>query len=393
MEASPTAPCATCHDEPSSWAKKKTVHAPVVMEECLACHNPHASGHGGLLRRGPARTCFTCHEDLAVRIRSETAHDAALTDRECLSCHDPHASDRSSLLIDEESELCAVCHEEIVRGADVAHPHAPVAGGDCLSCHDPHSSPRPYLTKEAEPAVCTACHSTGDRAVVTAHNGISISEARCTTCHSPHGSESAKLLRSEVHPPFGDGTCEICHEDPAKPAAALRAGSEELCTACHEPRLKGHVVPEEAQCISCHTPHAASTSAFIAGREKVVCLDCHETVAAQHASAESVHPPFQGKQDCTLCHELHTGHTRDLLKKTQAYAVCSTCHSTHAEFSHPMGPGVPDESRPGHFIDCLSCHDPHGTGFSQFLLADQRRDLCVRCHAQDGRPMRRRPPG
>jgi predicted CXXCH cytochrome family protein len=46
-----------------------------------------------------------------------------------------------------------------------------------------------------------------------------------------------------------------------------------------------------------------------------------------------------------------------------------------------MGIRVEDPTNPDRFLGCLSCHQPHGTPFRSFLLADPRRDLCVRCHA------------
>jgi predicted CXXCH cytochrome family protein len=380
-----TVPCVNCHEETSAWSAKRSVHAPVQGEDCLSCHNPHASRHGALLKHATTRTCFTCHEDLAIKIRTEVSHDAAISDRACLSCHDPHASDREGLLADEPAELCAVCHESIVRGRGVAHPHAPVSGGDCLTCHDPHASSMPGLATRAEPTLCTACHDAGDPALRQAHKGIPVDQARCSSCHEPHGTETKGLIRSQGHPPFAEGTCETCHAEAGQAPSALRPGSNDLCTTCHEPQVKGHPIPEEGACVACHTPHVSSTPSLIARRERIICLSCHTETGAQYRGSVAVHPAFGGTQDCTPCHGLHAGQTRDLLKKEDPQAVCATCHAAHAEFSHPMGEGIPDPSHPGHDLGCLSCHDPHGTAFEAFLLADPRRELCLRCHVAEGR--------
>jgi len=374
-------PCATCHDQPAAWSRKKTVHPPVRSSQCLACHSPHASRHPFLVRRGGTRTCLGCHADLAAVIRAGTPHGALSLEKGCLSCHDPHASDRPNLLVEEPAKLCASCHEDIVKEAAAAHPHPPASAGNCLACHDPHAAPRPSLAKKDQPELCAACHRLTDAKIVAAHKQVPIGRARCSSCHAPHGSASAGMIRPRAHPPFAEGDCETCHGGP-KPSIPSGAAVIELCTTCHEPRTSGHVIPAGVACVGCHTPHASSSAApLIAGREKIVCLACHKDVAAQRAGAVAFHPAVGGSQDCTGCHELHTGKTPALLKKSDAHSTCLTCHSAHAQFAHPMGEGVADPSHPGRSVGCLSCHNPHGTSFPQFLLADPRQDLCMRCHA------------
>jgi predicted CXXCH cytochrome family protein len=375
-----TIACSTCHDQPATWAKKAFVHAPVQAEGCVECHNPHASRHEKLLKSTPKRTCLSCHLDIGEKIGAGSPHDVLNTEKSCLSCHDPHASDRPKLLVDEPAKICAGCHENIAKEAGAAHGHPPAAKGDCLKCHDPHASPRPYLTQAAEPALCVSCHPVAAPKMGAAHKGISVAEAKCTGCHVPHGSASAGMIRPTAHPPFAEGSCDTCHSDPkAKPGAAA-AAVPDLCVVCHEARAGGHPVAVERSCVACHTPHASSGPALIKGRERLVCLTCHTDIAAKRAGAVSYHPVFGSNQDCTTCHELHTGKTEALLKKQDALETCKTCHAQHAQFAHPMGEGVKDPSRPGKNVTCLSCHDPHGTTFRQFLLADPRQDLCVRCH-------------
>lgn len=381
----PPAPCSSCHDQPGEWKAKKAVHAPVAADECLACHSPHASRHGSLLRRDVTRTCLSCHEDLGEAMRSGRRHGALVTERACLTCHEPHAADRENLLAKRPVELCVTCHENRGKLDAMAHPHPPAADGECLSCHDPHVSKHAALRTEEEPALCTACHDTADAALAKAHKGIAISAARCASCHDPHGSESAGMMRAAVHPPFAEGTCEVCHEPAGKPAAEMRSGAKELCLACHDAPAKGHRIPGAGAgaCVACHTPHASSTQILMRGREEEVCLACHEGIKARRERSEAHHPPMNGSTDCTLCHQLHTGAPPAFLKKQDVIETCSTCHAGHSEFSHPMGKGVMDPSHPGKIVDCISCHDPHGTPYKAFLLADPARDLCVRCHTSE----------
>ncbi len=174
--------------------------------------------------------------------------------------------------------------------------------------------------------------------------------------------------------------CDACHEDGALLEAPSAAQVNEMCLMCHEPRRTGHPIPDGVSCTKCHTPHAASGPGLMRGYEKEICLSCHTEIAALRVGSASYHPAFGVSQDCTVCHRLHTGSTGALLKKVDARRTCMACHSAHAEFAHPMGEGVPDRSRPGHSVGCLSCHDPHGTSFPVFLVADPQQALCLRCH-------------
>lgn len=375
-----TVPCQTCHEEPADWEARKTFHAPAAAGECLTCHSPHASSHGKLMREDAARLCLGCHEDLAGKSRGEGAHSAVTAERSCLSCHDPHAADRSALLLEAVPALCVSCHQSIPTPQDSAHPHAPASAGECLTCHDPHGSEHAALAVEAQPGLCAGCHDTADASVRAAHQGIPAASSTCVSCHAPHGSPLEKLIRLNTHAPFADGTCEVCHQDPAAPASAMRAGVKDLCLGCHEPRQAGHPTDAEESCISCHTPHTTSGAALIAGSEQDVCIACHEEIGVRQASAETTHPEQEKGQHCSVCHELHTGQTRFYLKQSNPLAMCSQCHQSHSEFAHPMGRGVLDRSRRGRTVDCLSCHDPHGTTYPGMLVADPRRELCIRCH-------------
>jgi predicted CXXCH cytochrome family protein len=188
------------------------------------------------------------------------------------------------------------------------------------------------------------------------------------------------MIRLNTHAPFAEGTCDVCHEDPKQTAAGMRAGARERCLGCHEPRKGGHPADVGESCVSCHTPHTTSGNALMKASEKIVCISCHSEIGLRQESAEETHPELEKGQHCSVCHELHTGKTRFYLKQAEPLAMCSTCHQGHSEFAHPMGRGVLDRSRRGRTVDCLSCHDPHGTPFPRLLLADPRRDLCIRCH-------------
>lgn len=377
-----TAPCSMCHDRQAAWQGRTTVHAPVAGGDCLACHNPHAARHGALQRQEPRRQCLTCHQDLGERMVTGAVHQAIDRERQCLACHDPHASDRAALLTADGAALCATCHEP--TGSSPAHPHQPFTSGKCLTCHDPHVSAHASLLVKKDSDLCSSCHGTTGPKITAAHRKIAVAGSNCVSCHAPHGSSKPAMIRERTHAPFAEGTCDTCHSDPGAAPASLRDGAVDLCTTCHEAAPGGHPVPPEGACLACHDPHASPGGHLIAGAERQVCLSCHTDIATQRERAMSFHPATASSPDCTTCHEVHTGKTAWLLRKEDAQKTCGTCHASHAEFSHPMGEGVPDPSHPGQSVGCLSCHDPHGTPFTQFLLADPRQELCLRCHETSG---------
>lgn len=88
-------PCVKCH--PDKRGPFVHEHAPVVVEGCASCHNPHGSVNARLLNRPAAFTlCMECHSDIAgFGVRGEGIpgpadwfHDLADPSiRECVLCH------------------------------------------------------------------------------------------------------------------------------------------------------------------------------------------------------------------------------------------------------------------------------------------------------------------
>lgn len=80
------------------------------------------------------------------------------------------------------------------------------------------------------------------------------------------------------------------------------------------------------------------------------------------------HKPF-GANQCTLCHDLSQGNRVDT-----SSALCFRCHG--------------DEKAKGKMVhmpvalgDCLTCHDPHQSGF-KYQLRSSPPMLCFNCHDQ-----------
>ncbi len=85
--------CVECHDESAAGPEVELVHQPAAAN-CLACHDAHGSGRPALLVADREQLCGICHVDVA-----QGAHpgEAPVTVDRCLSCHDPHAGKKALL--------------------------------------------------------------------------------------------------------------------------------------------------------------------------------------------------------------------------------------------------------------------------------------------------------
>ncbi len=152
--------------------------------------------------------------------------------------------------------------------------------------------------------------------------------------------------------------CSECH--------TFDTDDQESCFDCHtNPTDKKDVTihpPMEDGCSDCHEDFVVSTE---------VCSDCHdfEDIPRQHA-------PF-AIGDCVVCHNPHASTDTLLLRKKTVVEQCGFCHdlSKYSEGKHPVS-RHPLESKN---LTCVSCHNPHGSEFKRFLIADPKT-FCTVCH-------------
>ncbi len=172
-------------------------------------------------------TCLMCHDGIAETIKKAVSPHSAVVDSGCTACHDPHHSAQGKLLKVEVPKLCFGCHdamETLLKENENQHP--PVT--DCLGCHQPHGGANRTLLKEKftdknylpfdekEFALCFSCH---DAALITKEtvseetgfrNGkrnmhfFHIRQAKkwggrsCRVCHELHASKGPKLIRTKT---------------------------------------------------------------------------------------------------------------------------------------------------------------------------------------------------
>jgi predicted CXXCH cytochrome family protein len=375
--------CLVCHDEFHVELEGRVVHAPVAEDRCTACHNPHASRHANLLDESGDSLCLDCHDTLRAEMDRLVRHGALKDAQGCVRCHDPHASGHGAILADAPEILCGSCHERIAGQIGLARPHAPAAAGDCGTCHLPHGGTESALLTGTPNQLCRECHDLD--AIQVEHKEFALGEADCSSCHDPHGAGAPGLLRETVHAPFED--CETCHESAAQPRQ-LTSALPGLCVDCHEeslaePSAANHPADGEVRCVDCHSPHAGLDPGIVRGPERQVCLRCHVKIRRTIDRSVSSHPWRVEDGRCTACHQPHDAPDSPLLAKARS-ELCAGCHETHSRFTHPMGPNVPDPSRPGKTVDCLSCHAPHASDQKMMLWASEDRELCIRCHQEWG---------
>jgi predicted CXXCH cytochrome family protein len=243
-----------------------------------------------------------------------------------------------------DAGICARCHEQEAALAQFDGGHAAVL--DCTTCHEER---RPGVFGHRHRKVPTSCTSH--------HAGVETHPARtadlrpgrlrrsCLKGHDVHGSTNAHLVRTAIRArgrlrPVefvtgdsfvdperpGRGLCEVCHQStrfyPASGHGEAHFTGE--CTLCHDHAAGFHEVVSDASCDSCHAEEALRL-----------------------AKPNLHHDRFTGK--CSSCHaevapEPGPGH--------RATSPCADCHSAALVATH-----VP----PGEALDCVACHEPHGS--------------------------------
>jgi predicted CXXCH cytochrome family protein len=309
----------------------------------VQCHDPHASPFEANLRERGNALCTGCHQELAGA--ASLAHPHRPVAQDCLGCHDAHASKRAGhLLVQRSPELCLSCHATDRPSAVRGHVGYPVDRADCTSCHDPHGSPNEGILWASVHApvgrrMCSQCHL--EPASPTALDLKRAGADLCRGCHSELF--DASRGKDHVHWPFVDGRgCESCHRPHASGTPKLLAAPEgELCGSCHadvvrrqERSATKHPPVEAGACSTCHEPHAADTAFLLVGANDFeLCGTCHDW---EKHSAHPIGDKVLDQRnrnltlDCASCHRTHGSPHEHLTHFEHRMELCVQCHANLA---------------------------------------------------------------
>lgn len=257
----------------------------------------------------------------------------------------------------------------------VVHAQSGYVGSDaCRSCH-----------AETHAAYDRTIHSR----VLNEANGATPRAARgCEACHGPGLAHVQTAGRGDADPDwigFGSRVPEEIERE------------NEACLSCHaRARVRlwsgsAHAV-NDVGCASCHdTKTPASSRHLLAAADQTTgCGRCHPMSRAEQL--RNRHMPTrsglagaggEGWMDCSSCHNPHGTVTEALI---EAHSVNENCYSCHAE---KRGPFLWEHAPVNE--NCLNCHVPHGSIRPNMLRMAGPR-LCQTCHIQSLHPSQNRGP-
>lgn len=198
-----------------SQIRQRLADAQKLNQECLKCHDQHASANGSGAYVDAAEfiksvhatlACTACHEDIRANVKhgkSGARELAKKVDLSCRKCHMDVAGvyDQSShgklFLAGKETALCSDCHgnHNIRKANDPKSWVYPLnSPKTCGKCHDPM-----YEKTYAE--------SFHGRAVSLG----SLTAATCVSCHGSHNILGPSDPKSTVNKANIPQTCAKCH--------------------------------------------------------------------------------------------------------------------------------------------------------------------------------------
>jgi predicted CXXCH cytochrome family protein len=211
--------------------------------------------------------------------------------------------------------------------------------------------------------------------------------SQCGTCH--HVLEPAeadnKSINIETYP------AEVSKEKTVVP-------SESACYSCHR-RITSYAFVHEPDfvwsCLTCHDSQAEPRYS-VRYPDPKLCYKCHQEQKQKRMGKKNYHAPYIADK-CVICHNPHASENPYRLDKP-TWLLCVSCHPDQGDGRHVIAAyfwgtrhrkhpthGVPDPSRKGQELTCVSCHDPHSSDSPKFITKYDTMsfDLCMKCHMKN----------
>jgi predicted CXXCH cytochrome family protein len=217
-----------------------------VEQDCMSCHDAHASNFPKQIKQAPVEMCTSCHEHEKINHDATEAkfkHTIVTKDNACLNCHTAHGGDLGNLMRADPMKVCMKCHTDKIEVskektipaiAEVMDPstnkHGPIKDGNCGGCHNVHGSDIAKLLSKPYPEafyqgfavekydLCFSCHDkqlvltqkteglTGFRNGTTNLHFVHVNKSdrgrNCRACPSTHASVQPVHVRDSV--PYGN---------------------------------------------------------------------------------------------------------------------------------------------------------------------------------------------
>ncbi len=172
-------------------------------------------------------------------------------------------------------------------------------------------------------------------------------------------------------------------------AEGASGGMVQICFFCHTPHTVESVAPawNRSQSATLYTPYWSPTLEATVGQPtgtSKVCLSCHDGTIAKASVRNPIGGggrrigPFELSPRANLSSDLSDDHTI-------SFVYNSDLAIQDRELVNPAL--LPREillDENGE-MQCMSCHDPHGTSYPKFLALDTAySEICVACHEKKG---------
>jgi len=216
---------------------------------------------------------------------------------------------------------------------------------------------------------------------------------KCTQCHDV--SKGKKF----IHRPILAGSCTLCHITSSKNKNLLRTDKPvDSCILCHSDKrrlvkviIKNVHPPVKQDCTFCHDPHSGDLQFRLkADKKKALCLTCHTKKKKWIKNVKNKHGAINLKDaGCIFCHDPHYTGKAKMLKGKSTKDLCLSCHDKKIKRSED-GKMLKNMKRfldKSKFIhspikngDCAGCHNPHGSNNYRMTKQSTMSKLCVSCH-------------